>query len=280
MALADFLRAIKELIFELDELPDNRDVRYSWLKRLYPELTVEELRDLSTIQKTKLNIYRRSIISIEASIIKHRLVKSLAFLKGNWQSVYKTQLKLEEEILAAQRKFCWQGYLTVELFKSFKDYLLSERREIFQSFPNLEALIDYEVILYQLKRAPDCKEDLVSQEELSKIKIEDLFQRKIIIPVAGRLFKSQYQLSELHLANTQKCEITSYWIFRSNDYQILQLAITQQLAESMIESQDNPTTFDKFLERAAAKKREQDHNQLLREILAIALHGGVGFSKF
>ena len=86
MALAGVLSAMREIILDAPELPEDQTARLKVFEKSFPQLTPSEREDLSKISPEKFGIYTTSIFVGEKNIIANNFPMTVKVLETYWPS--------------------------------------------------------------------------------------------------------------------------------------------------------------------------------------------------
>jgi hypothetical protein len=185
VALNEFLRVLGELITRIQEVPAVYTERLEYVRKSYPTLTEDEQYDLAALSLDKLALYTRSVFSIEASILRSRLKRTVKELEQSWKSCYSDPFDLRGLSRMMKPKYPWKGYETVGLLESFREFLTVELNNIVAIAPWLPDLCNYEIALYRVRRSMKEAVDVFQSLQINAIqelKIEEFFEILIVIP--------------------------------------------------------------------------------------------------
>lgn len=185
MALNDFLRATGELITRLQEVPTDVNKRLEYLREKFPTLTQEEQSDLAALPLDKLSLYTRSIFSIEASILRNRLRRTIREIERCWKDRRSEPFNLRGLARTMKSNYPWRGYETLGLLESFHDFLTAELSDFVSVAPWLPDLCTYEIALYHVRRSVKEDADISQSLQISDIEqltVKELLELSVIIP--------------------------------------------------------------------------------------------------
>lgn len=185
MALNEFLRATGELITRIEEVPPDQTDRLKYLRENFPGLTEEEQSDLAALPLNKLSLYTRSIFSIEASILRNRLRRTVRTIEQGWKDCRSEPFSLRDLARLMKIEYPWKGYETVGLLESFRQFIATKLSDLLDNTPWLSDLCTYEIALYRVRRSP--KEDADVSEslqisDLEQFTVEEFLELPVTIP--------------------------------------------------------------------------------------------------
>lgn len=175
MPLAGMLSAMRELLLDRVEAPQELTARCAAFASRFPSLTAEEIEDLARMPSEKLAIYTQTVFAGERSTLRNHFPLSFALIRRELgeQAV---GLALVQSLHAARP---WKSYLTRGLTHNFVQYLTHDRPDLLSRIPYLADVAQLEVKHLDAARAVDPQEgELLLGVSLTSLNVEELMLKR------------------------------------------------------------------------------------------------------
>ena len=200
MALAGMLSAMREIILDLREIPNEPSARRALYQRRFPALSSAEIEDLAAIPHTGWRTYTNSIFAGERNLLARYFEVSLALLKQRWESFAPTPFDAFEFTRAVHDARPWRGRTSASLAQCFLDYLTIDRRDIIGAYPEIGEMARLEIIAPELRHAPNDRFSIHDSPTLSRITamtVGELLTFEYYLPTALRFRTFQIDAPEI-----------------------------------------------------------------------------------
>jgi hypothetical protein len=198
MALAQFLSAVRVLIMDTEDLPNERSTRAALYRKLFPELSAEEIEDLSAVPPEKLGLYTSTIFHGERGMISNHFPCTLSMMKRSWEEAFGEPLHLYSFIREMHQAFPWKSNRTVDFAANFLQYLSSKKLSALLALESaLLAMATLENSKLLIKRYPDepvSSKDSLPKNEIAQMTVEELLKLHCVIPKSARLSSYEYDV--------------------------------------------------------------------------------------
>lgn len=186
MPLADVLSAIKEIILDVRELPEEFEARNAFLKSRFPKLAQAECEDLAKIKPEQFQIYTGTIFSGERGVLAQHFPMTFALLHERFEILNGSDFDEYELTREIHRLAPWKSNLTLDLGKCFLQALKKNIFEVNQLAPEAQDLALLELLSLKIKRAADDERflgDCFDTAQLCAFSIGELLSCKVIVPL-------------------------------------------------------------------------------------------------
>ena len=181
MALQHILSALREIILDIDTLPENILQREDLYQKRFSHLSKEEVEDLAKMPPEKLGIYTTSIFAGERGSLQNHYSLCLAYMKSVWLELYQEELDTWNLPKNMHKVLPWKGFRTITLLQNFRTYILEQFPELPQKLPFLQEVLDLEFESYLLAKSPNtgrtAKESLM-RADLITLSVDELLGKR------------------------------------------------------------------------------------------------------
>ena len=187
MSLASFLSAIKYILIDHDAsdalIKDDLTSRFN-------DLTDDELTDLLSLKKDRLDIYRRSIFGGRLSMIRKRLPVSF-FIINKFLSSHVSGYQTLDLATNYERFSSWKARSTLSYLANFSKFIEFKYPNIASQFPFIIELIDFELLGVKIIRDPfKATQPLAIESYL----LSELLDKFFVINSITKFFQSEFNL--------------------------------------------------------------------------------------
>ncbi|MFN8390038.1 MAG: hypothetical protein U0136_07085 [Bdellovibrionota bacterium] len=179
MSLEGMLSAIRSLILDRMDLPESIEDRARLYQTSFPELSPDEVADLSNVTPSKLRIYTQTIFAGERSTLKTHFPMTFGLLKQRFDA----ELDTFELVRDLHEKRPWKSYLTAGLAANFARYLDLDRPDIKAKIPEIGDVANLERLTLAIARGKDSPlrpTELLTTEALETITVGDLLEKRAV----------------------------------------------------------------------------------------------------
>lgn len=197
MALANVLSALRVLILDGLDIPEELQAREGLYREKFPALTSLELEDLVKIPPSKFDIYTGTIFAGNRSVLSSHFPVSFALIEKDWAKTNKEKFNRYTFVQNLHEKRPWKSNETTSLAKSFIDYLSLDRKDLSQEIPGLLEMAEFERLSLVIKRERDLyvdSKDLVLTKDLSTLTVDQLLELEFNIPYCLRIAEFTYDV--------------------------------------------------------------------------------------
>ncbi len=255
MALAEFLKAFKDVLIKNQVLPESQAARFELFRSRYVLLSDLEIEDLAKIPPAKFSIYTGTICRGEANILANRFPVTFAGLGSFYLACYRQQFNSYLMLVDLNQQLPWKSYKTNELADNFVSYvrkLVSIESSEHESFQWIPEMAEFEGYLVKIRKSQKpLTEGQFSWQQLASMSVQECLRLQIRTRAEAIQLQSNYDL------------VTIQKSFRSND-RCLPSSISGDLSWIWIgrsqrlfsRAQRVSSAEDKFLSNALGKPRD------------------------
>ena len=191
MPLAGVLSAMRELLLDQFEAPNDFVGRCAAFATRFPSLSSEEVEDLAKMPSEKLAIYSQTVFAGERSTLRNHFPLCFALIRQALGDQF-DGLKLVRELHA---KRPWRSYLTRGLTHNFAEYLAQDRPDLLADVPYLAEVARLEMRQLDAARAPEpeCGE-LVRPSDIASLSVEELMLKRWVLAPSVQLDQFEYDV--------------------------------------------------------------------------------------
>lgn len=192
MALPAVLSAMREIILDEPKLPADAGERRALYSHIFPNLTSDELEDLSKIAPQGFQVYSNSIYVGEKNLIANNFPISIAVLKNHWSTITSQPFSLLSFMKELHKSKPWRSTTTMALCRNFSDYLHEAYPTLFESAPYLSDLLHLELCTRKIKKLPDDSKPpraSLPAKLLTAVTVGDLMESQFSIPTPNTFCK-------------------------------------------------------------------------------------------
>jgi hypothetical protein len=203
MALHDVQSAMRSLILDPLEIPEDQEERKSFLRKHFPKLSMDELEDLALVRPAALRTYTSSIYNAESGILRNHFPLTFRMLEEVWPANFGSRfdaVRFAKNLHVARP---WKTSATLTLAENFRTHLLEDIPQLKAEENGIADLAALELHSLEIRRFPDTSSareivDSASGFETlcSELAVSDLLGLQIISPPWLRLFESRFAVLE------------------------------------------------------------------------------------
>ena len=203
MSLADVLTAVRKLILDPIELPEDQEKRRAVYEERFPKLRPEEVDDLSKMEPKRLRTYTSSIFAGQTSILEDKFELTFAILTQRFESELKEKFYSYDFVRELHAARPWLDNDTEGLGRNLVEYLKHDRPEIVVAAPEIIDVAEMELSSLQVIRAPNdvlSARDSIGRKQLESLPVSQLMQVEMFIPAYVQFRTFRYDAPGLRRA--------------------------------------------------------------------------------
>jgi hypothetical protein len=209
MALAEFLKAFKDIIVANQNLPESQTERFDLFRSRYPALSELEVEDLAKIPPNRFGIYTGTICRGEANILANRFPVTFAGLRSFYLACKTQPFNSFLLLVELNQQYTWKSYQTNELADNFVAYvqkLVSAECAEHQCFQWIPEMADFEGRLVKIKKSKNILDQVFfNWQQLTNLSVQECLKLQIRTSVDAIQIRANYDLPSIQKS------------FRSND---------------------------------------------------------------
>lgn len=282
MSLAGTLSAVRELILDVDQIPDEINARRLLYSNRFQALSSDEIEDLARIEPEQVAAYTRCIYNGQFSTVAAHFPATLALLQTAWSSSGRGRWSGREFMRALHRSFPWRGNTTLALCENLVRFISSALADIATANPYILAAANFEIEQLKLKRAINEKQigSRMQPSRLSALTVEQLLALKVRRSAPSILLEAEFDLREFvrALKAGEKCELPPMpkrvllLGFRAPDFSVRWLELPPYWLELARNAAETPIALYEFAKVTFEQRgTEVDEHRALIDALEVLL---------
>lgn len=203
MSLSDVLTAVRKLILDPIDLPEDAEARRADYSSRFPKLKAEEIEDLAKMDPRRIRTYTDSIFSGQTSILEDKFEITFAVISACLESQFKEKFYPFDFVRAVHAARPWLDNATEALGRNLIEYLKNDRPEIIAAAPEVLDAAEIELASLLVIRAPNdivSARDSLKRAELEALPVARLMEVEMIVPSYVQLRKFEFDAPSLRRA--------------------------------------------------------------------------------
>ena len=245
MALHAVLSAFRQLVLDGMDLPRSQAERATLYRNRFPQLSTEELEDLSKIEPDRIGVYTTSVFTAEGSILKSAFPLTLSLIEGWWPAA-SGSFSPRALAQAVHAVAPWRGIHSMSLGECLARYVDACCSDLQEQKPWLRDAVRLEQATLEIRKAPTeptQPQDATVLERCAEMKVEELLQLSAYIPTLLHHLNVSYDIMPARRAAVEgdplrDCEKRDRSLVgaRPHDYGVLWVDVPEEIAQLLVAS--------------------------------------------
>jgi len=198
MALKDFLSAVRVIILDLEDLPEEYGKRHALYRHTFPKLLAEEIEDLAKIDPQRFKTYTTSIFLGESGILDNHFDLTLALLKKHWGEFFPGEFDKYTLVRALHKARPWDSSRAHGFAKNFLSFLSDDLPALRSKYPVILDAARLELLNLEVKRHPNPQfsaQHSLAKEDIAALAVAELLNLPFYIPPYARFGRFAYDVT-------------------------------------------------------------------------------------